>query len=419
MKKSIVFVLAVFLLLSTLSGCEEAPVVTPENTTEEMTKDSPVTDSLVNSENTTEEIIKDSPITDFYYEERDNGITIIKYRGTDEHVVIPSTINNVPVTVINTIAFHDSINLKSVVIPENVTIIEETFFIFCKDLTNFIVAEGNKNFSSHDGVLYNKDKSQLVLFPIGKEGTYIIPDCVKSISEYAFYSCFNLTSITIPSGIESIGFRAFSNCPNLININVDKDNELYSSLNGVLYNKNQTQIITVPGGKTGTFEIPGSVADIGAYAFYGCISISNIKIPDSVTSIGEWAFSKCSNLKNITIPNGIKEIKRSLFDGCTGLTNIVIPDSVTIIDESVFFKCTSLSDIELPSGLLSIGTRAFFGCTGLRDIIIPENVATLGAVVFQDCLHVNIYVKQESQPAGWESNWNYLNFPVVWGYTGS
>lgn len=405
MKKTIVFVLAASLLILTFSGCQKDPVVTLENTTEKSTNDSQFIDS---------------PVTDFTYEERgNNGITIIKYRGTDEHVVIPSTINNVPVTVINTGAFRDSVNLKSVVIPESVTIIEEAVFSTCTNLTSFVVKEGNQNYSSHDGVLYNKDKSQIVLFPIGKQDTYIIPNCVKNIREYAFYGCLNLKSITIPSGVESIGIRAFDACLDLININVDMDNKFYSSLNGVLYNKNQTQLISVPGGKTGTFEIPGSVTEIGAYAFSACKSITNIKIPDSVTSIGEWAFSKCSNLKDITIPNGIKEITQSLFNGCTSLTNIVIPESITKIDEMAFYKCTNLSDIELPSGLLSIGSRAFFGCTGLSDIIIPENVETIGSVIFQECTHVNIYVKQESQPIGWDSSWNHLNFPVVWGYTGS
>lgn len=172
MKKVIVFMLTAFLLLSIFSGCKNASEVAPETIPEEMYDDI----SLI-----------DSPATDFYYEERDNnGITIIDYKGTDEHVVIPSKINNIPVTVIGTNAFKDAVNLKSIVIPESVTTIDETGFIDCTNLTRFVVKEGNQNYSSHNGVLYNEDKSQIVLFPIGKQDAYIIPNCVKSIREYAF-----------------------------------------------------------------------------------------------------------------------------------------------------------------------------------------------------------------------------------------
>lgn len=405
MKKIFALLLALFLFIVAFTGCDED---TPENKDPNNEENQPPVQDTPN------------PASDFSYEERDNnGITIIKYRGTDEHVVIPSTINNIPVTTINTGAFRDSVNLKSIVIPESVAIIEEAVFTTCTNLTSFVVKEGNQNYSSHDGVLYNKDKSQIVLYPIGKQDEYIFLDCVKSIKEYAFYGCLYLKSITIPSSIESIGIRAFDACPSLININVDMDNKFYSSLNGALYIKNQTQLISVPGGKTGTFDIPSSVTEIGAYAFSACKSITKIIMPDSVTSIGGWAFSKCSNLKDITLSREIKEISQSLFNGCTGLTEIVIPESVTKIDEMAFYKCTNLSNIELPSGLLSLGSRAFFGCTSLSNIIIPESVENMGSVLFQECIHVNIYVKLESQPAGWASSWNHLNFPVVWGYTDS
>lgn len=408
MSKTISFVLAVALFLSFFSGCQKNTVAETPN--EETPNDLPSSDSFV----------VDSPIADFNYDERgSDGIVIIKYTGDDEHVVIPSTINNMPVTSIGPGAFRESVHLKSVVIPKSVTSIGEAVFTTCIELTSFIVKEGNQSYSSQDGVLYNGDKSQIVLFPTGKKDIYVIPDCVKSIREYAFYGCQNLERIAIPSGIESIDPRSFAACPGLVSISVDVDNKFYSSLNGALYNKSQTQLISVPGGKTGTIEIPDSVTEIGAYAFSSCKCIENIIIPDRVTSIGEWAFSKCSALKEITLPEGLKEISLSLFNGCTNLKKVVIPESVAKIDEMAFYKCMNLANLELPRGLLSIGSRAFFGCTSLSDIIIPENVETVGAVLFQECIHVNIYVKRESQPVGWNPTWNHLDFPVLWGYRGS
>lgn len=407
MKRRIFSIILTALLIANMGGCGKG---TGEGTTEEGLNQ--LTETVLQ--------IPDSPITDFYYEARDNdGITITKYMGSDEQVAIPSTIDNVPVTAINAGAFGGAENLTCVVIPESVDIVDAMAFYNCTNLTRFVVKEGNPSYSSYDGVLYNKDQSQVILFPMGKQGTYTVPICVKSIGEYAFYRCVNLEGITISSGLESIGARAFMDCPRLTDIHVNEKNKFYSSIDGVLYNQDQTKLISVPGGKIGVFEIPDSVTEIGADAFYGCRGITNIKIPDSVTSLGEWAFSKCSALETVSIPDGIQEIPLALFHGCTGLADIVIPESVTKIDDMAFYNCEKLSNIELPSQLQSIGSRVFFGCTGISEMIIPEGVETMGAVVFQECTHVDIYVKQESRPVGWDSSWNHLNFPVVWGYTGS
>lgn len=436
MKKYISLFLSLILISLVIVGCDYVSNTDIQTDTESNTNDSnsdtesELKDTLTDidemqetpaTENQNTEIERpETPASDFFYQERENsGIHILEYRGTDEHVVIPSKIDNIPVTVINFLAFRNAENLKSVVIPETVKTIDDVAFITCTNLTSFVVKDGNQNYSSHDGVLYNKDKTQIISFPVGKQDAYTIPNSVNSIREYAFYGCLYLKSISIPVGVESIGSRAFYDCPSLINITVDTNNKVYSSLNGVLYNKDQTQLVSVPGGKSGLFEVPNSVTEVEAYAFATCKSISSVKIPDSVTTIETGAFSKCSALNDITLPNKIKEISPSLFDGCTSLTNIVIPESVTKIDKMAFYKCEKLSNIELPTSLISIGDRAFYGCTSLSNIVIPENVESVGEVIFQECNHVNIYVKQESQPEGWASNWNHWNFTVEWGYTGS
>lgn len=407
MKKFLALLLVISLLALSFAGCNNFEK-TPDN-------DETTVDTIIEQLPRTEP----SPASDFqYYEDNIGGIVIVKYEGTDEHVFIPSTINNLPVTTIQPGAFRGAESVKSVVISKNITVIEEGAFFTCTNLVSFFVEGDNEYYSSQNGVLYNKDKSKIVSFPLSKQDSYIIPNSVKSIERFAFFNCTGITNINIPFGIEMIDSRAFNNCPNLVNINVDADNKFYSSLNGALYNKNQSMLIAVPGGKTNTFEIPDSVNNIGPYAFYGCEKITNIIIPDSVTDMGTFAFSRCS-IKNITLPDGIKKIEGSLFCSCTSLKSIVIPDSVTEIASMAFFQCTSLTDVHLPSGLICMEDRVFSRCTALTDIVIPENVETIGAVLFQNCNHVNIYVKKESQPEGWDSTWNYLNFPVVWGYTGS
>ena len=408
MKKNYISIFSMFLALFLLNGCG---LFSGGGTSD--TNTAPQSDTFPMMPQA------ESPVEDFLYQERNNGIIIIKYRGTDEQVVIPSTINNLPVTQISDLAFLETEGIKSVTLPTELTDLGDAAFGYCSELTAIYIAEDSRNFSSRDGVLFNKDKSVLVYYPTGKEGAYQIPDCVTSIGPCSFYRCLNLIEVTIPAGVSNISSTSFYDCPCLQAYNVDKDNSYFTSKDGILYSANQRQLISVPGGKSGRLEIPGKVTQIADYAFSKCCSLTDIILPDSVTEIGELAFVSCSKLTHIRLPNGLKEIKRATFTGCSGLTHISIPDSVIRLDDNVFFKCTSLSEIELPSALKSIGNRAFSVCTNLRKIVIPENVATVGAVLFQECSDVTIYVKQETQPAGWEQNWNHLNFPVVWGYTGS
>ena len=140
-----------------------------------------------------------------------------------------------------------------------------------------------------------------------------IPSNVTSIGDYAFSDCSNLISITIPSSVTSIGSSAFSNCSSLTGITVDSQNPVYSSVDGVLFNKHITNLITYPAGK----------------------QESTYTIPSSVTSIGHWAFSECSNLVSITIPSSVTSIGAGAFVGCSNLTNVTVSRR-TSIGENVF-----------------------------------------------------------------------------------
>jgi hypothetical protein len=129
----------------------------------------------------------------------------------------------------------------------------------------------------------------------------IIPDEATSISGDAFHGWYNLPSITIPSRITSIGDRVFENMERLAGITVDANNANYSSQDGILYNKNKTEIIFVPRAISGTITIPSGVTSIDSYAFYLRTSLASITIPSSVTSIGSSAFSTCTSLQTINI----------------------------------------------------------------------------------------------------------------------
>jgi hypothetical protein len=186
----------------------------------------------------------------------------------------------------------------------------------------------------------------------GSGGSIEIPNkilglSVISIGDGAFAKRIQLTDITIPASVTNIAPSAFSRCSRLTAINVSVANATYSSLNGVLFNKNQTLLIQYPGpfGKTSEYTIPESVTSIGNGAFFGCGYLTSVKIPDSVTNIDDWAFASCASL-----------------------TSVTLPDSVTTIGFFTFAGCQSLVSVTIPASVQSIGTRAFDGCTSLTSV---------------------------------------------------
>ena len=248
-------------------------------------------------------------------------------------------------------AFYNCYNLVSMNIPVGVTSIGKYAFYYCKALTSIT-----------------------------------LPNSVTSIGISAFYNCHNLTSVTIPNSVTSIGEYAFFRCDALTSINVDVNNPNYCSIDGVLFDKNQTTLIKYPRGKQGaSYIIPNSVTSIGDDAFYGCDALTSVTIPNSVTSIGNSAFRDCCALTSITIPNSVTSIGNSTFSGCDALTSVTIPNSVTSIGNSAFKNCKKLTSITIPNSVTSIGNGAFSGCDALTSITIPNSVRSIGEYAFWPC----------------------------------
>ena len=174
-------------------------------------------------------------------------------------------------------------------------------------------------------------------------------------------------------------------CTSLTSIVVDANNTVYSSQDGVLYNKAMTVLIQYPGGKAGGFTIPNSVTSIGYGAFGSCTGLTSVTIPESVASIGVSAFSWCTGLTSVTIPNSVTSIGGDAFSGCTGLTSVTIPNSVTSIGDGAFNGCSGLTSVTIPDSVTSIGEEAFADCTGLTSVNIGSGVTSIVDGAFYGC----------------------------------
>ena len=196
------------------------------------------------------------------------------------------------VTSIGKKAFNICSSLSSINIPAGIETFDRSWFDGCSSLTAINVANENANYSSEDGVLFNKAQTTLIQYPAGKEATtYTIPSTVTSIGNEAFSWSTKLTSVIIPANVTTIGKHAFSMSEKLASVTFAAGSSLTSiSDNAFFYCTNLTSI-----------TIPAGVTSIGARAFYGCSKLPSITLPASVTSIGDDAFYYCSNVATITL----------------------------------------------------------------------------------------------------------------------
>ena len=284
-------------------------------------------------------------------------------------VAIPAS-----VTSIGTGAFTGCTGLTSVTIPASVTSIGTGAFTGCGSLAGISVDPANLNYSSSQGVLFNKAQTTLIAAPGGMTGAYNgIPATTTSVGAYAFRGCSGLTSVTLPASVTSLGTGAFMGCSGLSSIGIFAS--LTSMPDFAFQGCSGLTSVTLPMGMT----------SIGNYAFQGCSGLTGIAIPAGVTSIGNYAFQGCSGLSSVTLPVALASIGTSAFQDCTGLTSVTVPASVTSIGDSAFQNCTGLATLSLSSGLISIGSNAFFGSGWLTNVTIPASVTSIGGYAFFAC----------------------------------
>ncbi len=232
---------------------------------------------------------------------------------------------------------------------KSVETIGENVFLNSDSLTSITVDEENPYFMVDDGVLYSKDKRELLYCPKNFSGIYRVAEEVKRIGKSAFRNCNQLTEIVLPEGLEVIGDTAFYGCTQLKRI-----------------------------------SLPKSVSQIGAYAYKGCplqgtLDLMNIK------DIGEGAFEGCTGLTSVVLPENLLRIEASLFQGCTGLTVVNIPQCVTTIGTSAFASCSRLQSVAIPDEVERIEDYAFKGCSNMKHLAIGNSVKKIGVEAFGEC----------------------------------
>ena len=348
-----------------------------------------------------------APADDFTYTTNNGKITITGYTGFDSDVTIPGTMNGLPVTIIGTNAFDGCGNLTSVVISSNITSISDWAFAGCVSMTNIAIPNSVTNLADY------------AFFGCYSLIDVTIPDRVTRIGNQAFSYCQSLTSITIPGSVTSLGFSVFFDCLNLTAITVDAFNPILSSSDdGVLFNKGKTSLIAYPPGKIErNFTITKSVTNIEDGTFFNCTNLTEITvdapnptyssvngilfnknqdkllvypagrsgisytIPDSVIRVEVFAFF-CCGLSDIEIGRHVTDIGAGAFEACGNLSTVTIPDRVANIGVGAFHLCDNLSTVTLGKGVTNVGNYAFADCPGLQNVYFLGDAPSIGPDLF-------------------------------------
>lgn len=261
-----------------------------------------------------------------------------------------------------------------------------TFSILqCDNLQNIIVDSSNESFSSEDGILYNKDKSKLLLYPSGKTNTtYNIPNTVSGC-EFKGYTIINpyLETIKVNSLISDLVI--LTSITNLKNIEIDTGNSNYIQKDGVVFSKNEDKLLYYPMGRTqDTYVIDNNVKEIGEGAFKNS-KIKEITLPNKLTTIGNYAFYNCQNLNDVTLPSTVTGIGNYAFYKCSNMKEVIFEEDSKLeqIGDDAFSYCTLIEEISIPEGVTDID-GCFDYCDNLRIIDIPSTVSDIPSYSFKN-----------------------------------
>ena len=302
-------------------------------------------------------------------------------------------------------AFYQCSGLKSLTLPDGITLIGEKAFLSCTGLTNITIPKG-VTFIGMSAFIYCRNLTSMT-----------IPAGVTTVSSFTFSCCSGLRSLTLPDGLTKIGVAAFAECSGLTNLTFPSS--LTKIGDNAFYKCSGLKSLTFPNGLT----------EIGDGAFWECRNLTSLTLPSSLTSTGRYTsspFLHCNQLNDVRyiiyddlatyvqkkhpkmyipldiikyylndqeitsleIPEGVTIIGENAFQKCSDLTSLTLPDGITSIGENAFLRCTGLTSLTFPSSLTKIGDNAFCECYGLKSLTLPDGITEINSYTFATCLNL-------------------------------
>ena len=334
---------------------------------------------------------------------------------TIEEVILPDSLVN-----ISGDTFYNSSNLKKINIPKNVKFMGNNPFAGCPDIE---IINNSPYFHLEDCVLYNKDFTRLIYYPISKkEEKYTIKAGCRIIGKHSFYLCNNLKEVVIPASVIKLENNPFSGCSKIHLINYSK---YYHVEDSIIYDRDYSSVIGCLNSVDTDCLVLKNVKRICRNSFWNCKGIRKIVLPETLESIGYNPFVSCSNIEfeskspnyivfnhalftadksklvcypakhaigEIHLPDEAITLERGAFSGCDKLKKIHL-HNVSIISKTCFTNCSSLGNVYCSDLVSYIGEWAFAHCENLKELSVYkdcfiDNNATLNS-------NVKIDVRQE------------------------
>lgn len=303
-----------------------------------------------------------------------------------ENLEIPDS-----VTTLENSSFSQFESIKKINLPASLEKYKGNAFEDSVKVEGFAISDSNKNYAVKDGSLYTKDYKKLVAVPCGKTdieysgeltsiGEYAfaynsgetikLPETVTKIERSAFYSA-NIEKLYLSSNLKEVDNEAFCGMNCLKQYVLNKEAENYSVNKGLLYDKAETKLISVP------------------------VNLKEVSIADTVKIIGTYSFNG-SEIKKVALPEGVEKIESHAFNEAR-LIEISLPSSLKEMETEAFYSCRRLISVEIPKGITTLDGATFYGCQNLNVVYIPETVEQLNGRVFNYCgSQLTIYTEKDA-----------------------